>query len=348
MFHLVNTQILGLVYVSGLLAVCQSSYVHAEYGAHLKSRLSIRVDHREFSYMMRRLSNQLLRHANGGVCEDVHPLQNLSICTEVLCTVCASEDLKQTNVTCVEPRSEKSYSYTGDRNATQTLFRGIDGLFQTFTVGYDDETKTYVPDCACGMLNDLIESRNCRLTAGICTYFNLSQSTTYGYGISEVASASSRVRLRAIAWDSSSPTKYSGRSRGWIDPTEGFPVDTGADVVAVQYDAAIDAVRDLRLKNPARACNPPHVPPMVIVPGFTSTNIEFKLDNAPPPKDLAWCNTSTHGMWKPLFPMDPSVTAHPLQYPCWDSDLSLVFHPDSNTFSPLRSGECKTGERYSR
>lgn len=116
-----------------------------------------------------------------------------------------------------------------------------------------------------------------------------------------------------------------GRSLGWADPTKG----SSNPSIAIQQ-----AVRDLRNKSSTytKACP---AFPLVLVPGFTSTSLQYRLDDAPPPKGHPFCERNTKG-WEPLWP--PPGAAAFLRPACYGANMATHFDTESQNFS-TRTGE---------
>ena len=75
------------------------------------------------------------------------------------------------------------------------------------------------------------------------------------------------------------------------------------------------------------------LPPLVMVPGLTNSNINMKLDNARA-AGLLGCNTSTHGEYVPLWPVPQSSMQDPKELLCYAYYLGYKFDNKTQTFSP--------------
>jgi hypothetical protein len=118
----------------------------------------------------------------------------------------------------------------------------------------------------------LSESRTCAIEFMTCGYLSLGSSPDESLEVDGM--------FRARVWDAHDG-RYAGDSLGWTDPSEGFPP---TDPTA----PTLDALKTMRSANPTRECNPTSPNPLVIVPGLTSSNINYELTNSPPPADAFW------------------------------------------------------------
>lgn len=78
-------------------------------------------------------------------------------------------------------------------------------------------------------------------------------------------------------------------------------------------------------------------PPMVMVPGFSNSLIEMKLDNADLP---ILCNRDTKGEWVSLWPQPHNQTA--LEAICWLESFKVSFNSTSKTFSSKKGISTRT------
>lgn len=76
-------------------------------------------------------------------------------------------------------------------------------------------------------------------------------------------------------------------------------------------------------------------PPLIVIPGLTSSAITYKLTDSKPPGWAFWCNRTTEDftyLWP--FPSDLQLT----DFPCWLSTAQSVFDSEAQTIRPLRDG----------
>lgn len=110
---------------------------------------------------------------------------------------------------------------------------------------------------------------------------------------------------------------------------------TLSEGTTLPQDAEIQAANNLRTNFPKRACGT--VSPLILVPGFTSSEVQYRMHNSPPPKGHPLCPTSTpNDAWETLYPAP--VNQSLLQIPCWISTLASAFDPATSTFGPVRQG----------
>lgn len=192
-------------------------------------------------------------------------------------------------------------------------------LFNSF-----DATPAHF-DCACTNQTSTIQP-NCSWVSAYCVYFVPSGSPT------APVIDSNAPRARAKAWQSSE-TEYIGLSKGWSNPAEGYPTaDAG--------EALTDALLDVLDTHPNLQCNQGvTVPPVVMVPGLTSANINYKLDDSEPPIWAFWCDKTTSGQWMPLWPIPDGVMSDTKKFICWTSTIEVKFDKGANTFTALRKNE---------
>jgi hypothetical protein len=176
-------------------------------------------------------------------------------------------------------------------------------------------------DCSCAQVGMVAESRECYVEYAVCEYFRP--------GAQEWGSPNN-VLLRGKAWDVNQ-SSYLGQSKGWSNPIDGFPSnDPGVP--------SIDALKAMRTAFPARKCNPAIPPaPLIVIPGLISSNINYKLQDSPPPAYAFWCNHTTDG-YVPLWPLTQSVTKHPSKLVCWALNVAVQYDPLTKNFTPLRKG----------
>lgn len=108
-------------------------------------------------------------------------------------------------------------------------------------------------DCSCEA-TDVPEGSRCTLRAAFCIYTRASGSL--------LLNNTDELRFRSRVWDAWHP-EYTGESPGYQN------ISLGA---ADQGTAMVQAARNLRANFPARSCGT--VPPLVIVPGFSSTQVK--------------------------------------------------------------------------
>ena len=132
---------------------------------------------------------------------------------------------------------------------------------------------------------------------------------------------------RSKAWKVGSAGSV-GESRGWSAPSQGY---TLADAGVGQIEALRNVVRD----NPSLRCA--DVPPLVVVPGLTSSAIDYRLDDSAPPPWAFWCPRSTEG-WEPLWPIPERVEQGGVgDALCYAADVQVKFDADARSFQPLRA-----------
>eukprot|EP00037_Helgoeca_nana_P023879 m.248855 g.248855 ORF g.248855 m.248855 type:complete len:683 (+) comp26476_c1_seq6:107-2155(+) len=202
---------------------------------------------------------------------------------------------------------DKSVGF-GNPNANQTLAL-FDALFRV--LGSMDATFTTV-DCACFALT-VPEAQTCTLRVAFCAY------------IAPIdASGNIRLLYRARAWDTAN-SEYTGASSGYKSLADGHPTQEAAE---------IEAADNLRSNFPNRSCG--DVPPIVIFPGFTSSTIEYTMENSPPPPGHPFCpRNAQNSSWSPLYPPSGQDL---LQMQCYFSKIESSFDPATSTFSPARKG----------
>jgi hypothetical protein len=193
------------------------------------------------------------------------------------------------------------------------------GLFETF-----DATPEHL-DCSCtGALTPV--QPNCSFETATCTYFLASGPPAHP------AIDDNSPHVRAKVCRAEAPYAV-GASKGWDDPTQGY-------TSAAAPTADTDAILDLVTKHPEVQCNGnATAPPLIVVPGLTSSSISYQLDNSAPPAWAFWCNKTTSGEWEALWPVDTATTSDPKAFVCWAANIEVVFDSTTNTFGPLRSNE---------
>ena len=75
------------------------------------------------------------------------------------------------------------------------------------------------------------------------------------------------------------------------------------------------------------------LPPMVMVPGLTNSNLNMKLDGAKVPGGRVFgCNTTTHGQYVPLWPVPSDALDDVKSVPCYAYYLSYKFDLATQSF----------------
>jgi hypothetical protein len=179
-------------------------------------------------------------------------------------------------------------------------------------------------DCNCLTVNETVLA-DCTYAYSYCEYL---QPPTNATG------ANLAVDLRTKIWRQGQ-LQHVGESRGWQPPFEGYGVDS-------LFSSVADALADLKSTFPSTVCRS-KLPPLVIIPGLTSSAINYRLTKSIPPVWAFWCNHSTDGRWEPLWPLADmtSISSHPSQFICWSADIAVKFDHSTKTFGPLRKG-CET------
>jgi len=263
-----------------------------------------------------------------GACND-YPVPFASC--NFTCSVCQADPGGVTKVTCVDPGSGKVG--LGENAVAATAIReAVSAVTLLLDVGPGHR------DCACIQPVARVESANCTLLGSYCLYFPSASASASGF----------TPLLRAKVWDAASP-KYIGASKGWGEPADGY----NATIPSAPYDSTLAAARAMRAANPARKCNPGKVTPLVLIPGLTSSAINYKLTSSTPPAWAFWCERTTDG-WVPLWPLDTATAskqnsqlARPLgttRLWVWAVSLESV-GSSAHTESSCGVGTCRWGER---
>lgn len=235
---------------------------------------------------------------------------------QMSCHYCLSDPTSPSytaNVTCTDLGSSQSASASGVGNASQTVLEAIAGVTLKLSANFTHN------DCTCTTQGDLPVLSTCTVRTKLCAY------------IPSVDPTQSLIALvRGEVWDMAEPSR-SARSRGWSDPAQGYaPPD--------ELTMFSDTVGLLRSKAPpSSGCAPQQLPPLVIVPGLTSSMLEMNFTDLPRPHGEFWCNASTHG-WQTLWPAAAALATEPAQLACWVADMEVVYDPPSKTFGPQRKG----------
>ena len=248
-----------------------------------------------------------------GACQDV-PVP-FSSCN-FSCTLCEATVGGIVKVTCTEPKTGK-VGLGENTNATIALRQALTSITLLLDVGPGHT------DCTCIPPQERIESAGCTLLGSFCDYVPSAEGAVL-------------VLMRAKAWDKAAP-QYIGSSKGWSQPSDGF----NASAPSSPYDSTLAAVRAMRAANPTRKCNPGKVAPLVLIPGLTSSAINYKLTSSPPPAWAFWCEHTTDG-WVPLWPLTKDVTGSAFKFACWTANAQVKFDPVTQSFSPEREGEVTT------
>mmetsp|Transcript_20058 Transcript_20058/g.52094 ORF Transcript_20058/g.52094 Transcript_20058/m.52094 type:complete len:641 (+) Transcript_20058:265-2187(+) len=167
-------------------------------------------------------------------------------------------------------------------------------------------------DCAC-YATDVPEATSCTIRVAFCAY------------VAPInASGTLSLLFRARAWDTSN-SEYTAASAGYASLIDGSPEQEAAEV---------EAANNLRKNYPNRQCGT--VTPLVIFPGFSSSTVEYKMNDSPPPPGHPFCpRDSPNGTWAPLLALPPGGA---LQEACWQSTFGLDFDPATKAFEPIRTG----------
>eukprot|EP00039_Didymoeca_costata_P015743 m.272606 g.272606 ORF g.272606 m.272606 type:complete len:582 (+) comp16275_c2_seq1:118-1863(+) len=177
--------------------------------------------------------------------------------------------------------------------------------------------------CACaGFLAP--EGASCYLELEYCTYFETDDA---------LLKPNVPVAIRSKVTDLNN-SAYVGFSPGFYNKTQGAPATS--DGVFKSFREATD---DLKTKFPqtVRPCGTS--PPMIIVPGFSGTLLEYKLDDAAPIPLEPFCERNTNGQWKTLYPFPPNLTV--AETGCLLQNFKVGFDNTTQTFNSLRKG-CST------
>ena len=129
-----------------------------------------------------------------------------------------------------------------------------------------------------------------------------------------------RILVRAKAWRNDSASVV-GSSNGWKNPETGYPLG-GTNGGASESSAVADSAHDIVSKHPELRCN--KVTPLIIIPGLTSSNLEYRLQQSPPPLWAELCNRSTDG-FQQMWPQDPKVTTSPGKFICWIANMAVSY-----------------------
>ena len=186
-------------------------------------------------------------------------------------------------------------------------------------------------DCSCQQGFNGTVLTGCAFGSAVCEYIEPSTDPT---GV--IHSLAASFRAKAWRWEH---TSYVGASRGWAAPFRGYDVGTDG---AGGYLAVTDAVSKLKAEHPAvaLACGT-KLPPLVVVPGLTSANLNYRLTKSAPPAWAFWCEHNTDG-WEPLWPIaDSGILTSPTKFLCWSADIAVAFDSTTRTFGPARKG-CET------
>lgn len=242
-------------------------------------------------------------------------------CGPINCFFCVSPSTNTGNVSCHSPTDPSLWSFyrsESTANATQIVETGVAMAFDKNDVTANASTcGCTVSTVAIGALNE-----SCSVRIGVCNA--LAADITAGL----------EVRVRAKAWvqkPGGADGSVAGLSAGWPNASAGY-------LPSAAHQAGVDAVHDLQTHLPTR-CFPAELPPLVIVPGLTSSALEYKLTDAKPANGEFWCNRSTGGAWRSMWPLDNSLLAKPAKFACWASEMQVQFLPGQNTFAPARQGE---------
>ena len=160
-------------------------------------------------------------------------------------------------------------------------------------------------DCSCTTGFNGSVFGDCEFGSAVCAYIAPSADPD---GVLPAIVPS--VRARFWRWGQQQQ-QHVGASRGWQAPFSGYPASS--DGIEEAFE---DALADLKAKYPSTVCTA-KVPPMVVVPGLTSSNLEYRLTKSAPPAWAFWCEHNTDG-WEPLWPYSNDILASPTKFLCKD------------------------------
>mmetsp|Transcript_325 Transcript_325/g.1049 ORF Transcript_325/g.1049 Transcript_325/m.1049 type:complete len:614 (-) Transcript_325:819-2660(-) len=250
----------------------------------------------------------------------ITPLNTSAFCHDVTCVLCVNQSIlgQIYNATCQSVVDGKAFVSPAMKNASNALIASLSGLLEKM-----DASPAHL-DCACTAQSYTVQD-NCTWTAAQCIYY-----VPAGPGASPSTPLVPLVRDKG--WRAQYPSLV-GASRGWENPVDGYPQANAGD-------AATAALLDVLGTHPEARCNADiDMPPLVVVPGLTSSSINYKLDNSAPPWWAFWCNHTTNGEWEPLWPVSYDLAAQPNVFLCWAANIEVKFDPTSQSFRPLRDGE---------
>lgn len=167
-------------------------------------------------------------------------------------------------------------------------------------------------DCSCNASFIPVDQGKCTATYAICLYF----PNASAIGVSGPL-------YRATAFNEIDPSSTS-KSQGYTDLSQGC---------SNPVDCLFQAISGLQTACPAYQKECPTIP-IVMVPGYPSTSIEYKLSDAPPPPGHNLCPQSTAD-WEPLYPPDPQALLQPA---CYTANLGVPFNNTTKLFAD-RQGE---------
>lgn len=145
----------------------------------------------------------------------------------------------------------------------------------------------------------------------VCVYFTSGDAVLHGSPL-----------YRAKTFRAATPDSI-GSSPGWTDPSNGT---TDPGVAITQSVAAYKALQ------PSYSTECPTFP-IVMVPGYLSTTVEYSIKNSPPPPGHPLCSRSTSG-WTTLY---PPTAKDILQPACYTSLLDLTLDNSTKEFKPSRA-----------
>ena len=260
----------------------------------------------------------LLNNASG-------PLVSVFDC-QLKCSYCVELDpagkVLGSNATCVEIASGKAVTAKGGPNVTRTIY----AAFENMTVNVLGGNATHA-DCNCALV-EVQGPVGCTYRMATCSYLVLPQE-----------GKSPELLSRATAWSVADLGGSSARSPGYENPLAG--VNLSPPSGSYGKEAYTLAAQAFQARPDAGVCaKPAALPPLVVVPGLTSSALEYELQDSSPPPWAFWCARTTQG-WKPLWPnADLShPESHPFEFLCWVANLQVHFDPTTKTFGPAREGE---------
>jgi hypothetical protein len=254
------------------------------------------------------------------------PLVSVFDC-QLKCSYCVELDptgerVLSSNATCVEIASGKAATAKGGPNVTTTIY----SAFENMTVNVLGGNATHA-DCNCALV-DVQGPVGCTYRMATCSYLVLPQ-----------AGKSPELLSRATTWSVADLAGSSARSPGYENPLAGVSLSPPSG--SYEKEAYTLAAQAFQARPDAGVCaKPAALPPLVVVPGLTSSALEYELQDSSPPPWAFWCARTTQG-WKPLWPN--SDLSHPeshlFKFLCWVANVQVQFDPTSKTFEPARQGE---------
>ena len=226
------------------------------------------------------------------------------------------------NAACVEIASGKAATAKGGPNVTTTMY----AAFENMTVSVLGGNATHA-DCNCALV-EVQGPVGCTYRMATCSYLVLPQE---GKPL--------ELLSRATAWSVADLAGPSARSPGYENPLAGVHLSPPSG--SYEKEAYTLAAQAFQARPDAGVCaKPAALPPLVVVPGLTSSALEYELQDSSPPLWAFWCARTTQG-WKPLWPSADLThpESHPFEFLCWVANMQAHFDPATKTFGPAREGE---------